>query len=124
MPRGYTSITFRGGSKDGEFIDDISIRNLPSTLSFRSEIYFAKGDDGDISIMKGELSSKWVSYNAEIYTKLENDKHKQGIIFQFLETREVTRCSAITKKKTQCLKPSLYNLTYCSETHKPMEIKQ
>lgn len=118
MPRGYTSITFKGGSKDGEVIDDVSLRNLPNALSFQSEIYFATANDGGMNIMKGKLNSQWYSYSVDIYTKVVNDKHKQGTIFEFLETREVERCSAITKKNTQCLKPAVHKQSYCCETHK------
>lgn len=119
MPRGYTSIIFKGGKRDGEVIDDVSLRNLPDTLSFKSENYFAITSSGDMRVRKGELNSQWNSYVAEIYTKAANEKHTKGTVFEFLETIEVERCSAITKKNTECLKPSLHHKNYCCETHKP-----
>ena len=122
MPRGYTSITFKGGNMDGEVIDNVSLRKLPHTFSFQNEIYFATAPDGGMNVMKGKLNNQWHSYNVDIYTKAENEKHKLGTIFEFVETREVERCSAITKKNTQCLKPAIYNETYCCETHKPIGI--
>ncbi|MBA6416434.1 hypothetical protein H4J50_10450 [Colwellia sp. 6M3] len=117
MTRGYTSITLKGGKKDGEIIDDVSLRKLPDAISFNSECYFAKSNDGNISIMKGSLSSLWHSYSVHIYSKVENKKHESGTIFEFIETRDVERCSAIIKKKTQCLKPAIYGKSYCSENH-------
>lgn len=124
MPRGYTTVTFKGGSKDGEVIENVSLRNLPNTLSFQSEIYFATSKNGGMDIMKGSLNSRWHSYSADIYTRMENEKHKQGVVFELLETIEVERCSAITKKNTQCLKPAIHNKNYCSETHKLKEKQQ
>jgi hypothetical protein len=117
MPRGFTSITFKGGERDGEIIDDVSLRNLPDAISFKSECYFATSSDGGMSIMKGSLNSLWHSYSVDIYIKADNEKHQTGTIFKFLETRDVERCSAITKSKKQCLKPAIHNKNYCSETH-------
>jgi len=117
MPRGFTSITFKGGEKDGEIIEDVSLRNLPYTISFSSEFYFATSVNGGMDIMKGSLNSKWHSYSLDIYVKATNEKYKQGTLFEFMETREVERCSAITKNNTQCLKPAIYGKNYCSETH-------
>ena len=119
MPRGYTSITFKGGDRDGEVISDVSLRNLPDTLNFRNDVYFSTALDGGVSVMKGPLNNNWHSYSIDIYTKVENEKHKSGTVFEFLETRMVERCSAITKKNKQCLKSAIYGKTYCSETHKP-----
>ncbi len=118
MPRGYTSITFKGGKRDGEVIDNVSLRNLPRTLSFKDELYFATAHDGGMNIMKGKLNNQWHSYSVEIYSKAENKKYKQGTTFEFVETREVERCSAITKKDSQCLKPAIFGETYCCLTHK------
>jgi hypothetical protein len=115
MPRGFTSITFKGGEKDGEIIEDVSLRNLPYTISFPSEFYFATSVNGGMDILKGSLNSKWHSYSVEIYAKATNDK--QGTLFEFIETRDVERCSAITKKNSQCVKPAIHGESYCNETH-------
>jgi len=120
MPRGFTSITFKGGEKDGEIIEDVSLRNLPYTISFPSELYFATGINGGMDIMKGSLNSKWHSYSVDIYARATNEKYQIGTVFQFLETRDVERCSAITKKNAQCLKPAIHGESYCNETHKPI----
>jgi hypothetical protein len=117
MPRGYTSITLKGGQRDGEIIEDVSLKNLPNTMGFRSECYFATLDSGGINIMKGALNLNWHSYSEDVYIKADNEKYKTGTIFEFIETIDVERCSAITKKKTQCLKPALHNQNYCCETH-------
>jgi len=119
MPRGFTTITFKGGNRDEEVIEDVSLRNLPYTLSFQSECYFATSSDGGMRLMKGKLNNQWHSYSVDIYAKAENKIHKQGVIFEFTETRDVERCSAITKNKTQCLKPAIESKEYCSETHRP-----
>jgi len=117
MPRGYTSITLQGGNRDGGFIDDVPLRNLPLAISFKSECYFAKSSNGDMSLMKGPLNSLWHSYTIDIYSKVVNKKDESGTIFEFIETRDVERCSAITKKKTQCLKPAVHNKTSYCESH-------
>tara|TARA_R110000737_G_scaffold353249_1_gene403555 strand:+ start:2216 stop:2587 length:372 start_codon:yes stop_codon:yes gene_type:complete len=117
MPRGYTSITLKGGERDGQIIEDISLRHLPNMIGFRSECYFATSESGGMNIIKGELNSHWHSYSEDVYVKAENEKYKTGTIFEFIETINIERCSAITKKKTQCLKPAIDNQNYCSETH-------
>lgn len=117
MPRGYTSVTLKGGERDGEIIENVSLRHLPNTIGFRSECYFSTSESGGMNIMKGELNTNWHSYSEDIYIKTENEKHKTGTIFEFIETINVKRCSAITKKKTQCLKPAIHNQNYCCETH-------
>lgn len=117
MPRGYTSVTLKGGERDGEIIENVSLRHLPSTIGFRSECYFATSENGGVDIMKGELNTHWHSYSEDVYIKTDNEKNKSGTLFEFIETINVERCSAITKKKTQCLKPAIHNQNYCCETH-------
>ncbi len=118
MSRGYTSITLKGGNRNGEIIDDVPLRNLPKTISFQSECYFAKSSNGNMSLMKGQLCTQWHSYSEDIYTKSSNQTHEQGTTYEFIEKRDIERCSAITKQNTQCLKPAIHNKNYCSETHK------
>lgn len=121
MPRGYTTVTFTGGIMDGEIIDNVSLRNLPNKVNFQHEIYFATARDGGMNLMKGKLNKHWYSYTIDIYEKAPNDKYKKGTIFEFLETREVERCSAITKKGTQCLHSAMHNKSYCCATHNNKE---
>ena len=117
MARGYTDIHLKGGSKDSEVISDVPLRRLPKIIAFRSEHYFATSNDGGVDICKGELSKKWHSYSQEVYSKLENQPHKSGTVFQFVETVIVERCSATAKSGTQCLHPALQCETMCG-THK------
>ena len=121
MPRGYTTITFKGGNRDGDIKEDVPLQNLKNTMSFQNEIYFATANDGGMNIMKGRLNSQWHSYTVDIYSKVANNKRKQGTIFEFIETRNVERCSTITRKKTQCLKPAIHGKNYCGERHKQKE---
>ncbi|MCG3760328.1 hypothetical protein EXA21_12425 [Vibrio cincinnatiensis] len=117
MARGYTDIHLKGGSKDGEVISDVPLKQLPKAVAVRSEHYFATSNDGGVGICKGELSKKWHSYSQEVYSKLENQPHKSGTVFQFVEKVMVDRCSATTKSGTQCLHAALHGETMCG-THK------
>ena len=41
MPRGFTEITLIGGNRDGEIIEDVPLYNLPNSICFNSETFFA-----------------------------------------------------------------------------------
>ncbi|MCR9297304.1 hypothetical protein NB466_00255 [Vibrio fluvialis] len=112
--QGYTDIYLKGGKKDGEIINGVPLNRLPKTIAVRSECYFAIMDNESVVLCKGKLSSNWHSYSEDIYEKNENEPHKAGVIFTFVETIMIERCTAITKNKTQCLNPALYGESTCS----------
>lgn len=118
MTKGYTNVTLIGGTRNGEIIEDVPLNKLPKKIEFRSETYFAKSPSGGMQIMKGDLTSNWDSFSIDIYSKAENNKNISGTSFDFVETAMIERCSALTKKKTQCLKPAIHGKNYCCETHK------
>lgn len=119
MPRGFTDITFVGGKKDGEVLKQVPLYNLPPSISFDSEVFFAETEDGGVVIYKGRLNDSWHSFSREIYTKKDNDKHKNGVVFEFSEELMVERCTAQTKAGKRCLKPALKGKVYCSSIHSP-----
>lgn len=118
MSRGYTTIYLIGGSQDNECIEDVPLKRLPKSLSFQTQTYFAKDPSGDMVLMKGELNSLWHSYSVDVYEKAEMNSNGSGVTFEFSETKMIERCSAITKKGTQCKKPAIDGESYCCINHK------
>ncbi|WP_224067933.1 hypothetical protein [Vibrio penaeicida] len=119
MPRGYTSISLIGGSLDGEVIENMSLRGLPTTLSFQRESHFVENGDGSVSVVEGELSNHWISYVCEVYEKEPNEKHKSGMKYSYKEAVSIERCKANTKQGKRCLKPARLDSDYCSVVHEP-----
>lgn len=119
MPRGFTNITLIGGKRDGEVFEGAPLRNLPNSLSFDSETFFADTANGDMAICKGKLNNSWNSFSRDIYIRNDNEKYKSGVVFEFTETVMVERCEALTKAGKRCMKPAINGKTYCSSVHQP-----
>ncbi len=113
------NIAFIGGYNDGEIIENVPVNQLRAELSFRTQddIYFANHPSGGMSIMKGKLNKLWHSYSVCVYQKSESAQASTGTVeYVFVEDRDVERCSALTQKKTQCMKAAMHGKTLCT-TH-------
>ena len=117
MARGYTSITFTGGPKSGEVVENVSLRGLPRRVTFRTDSYFSQTKNG-VVVKTGELDRGWLSCTVLVYEKQPNEKYKSGVVFAFLGTETVDRCEAITKKNDRCIRAAKQGVNYCSSTHK------
>jgi hypothetical protein len=118
MARGFTDIKLVGGARDGLVIEKVELRGLPKEITFDSEAFFSEIDDGGMAIKIGGLDDSWSSFSKDVYAKKVNEKYKSGTVYEFVETRMVERCTAITKSGERCLKPALNGKSYCSSVHK------
>lgn len=121
MARGKTSIYFKGGKSDGRYIEDISTLGLAETLQVFSGSAFTDEPDGQVGIVTDLecLPSNWISYKALIYTKTANDKHKEGVVYEFREELMVDRCDSQTKAGSRCKNEARDGSKFCS-THARM----
>ena len=118
MDRRDTTIVFKGGKMDGKTLEDVDVKELPTTLKFRGGIYYEEDEDGALSLATGALNSKWNCYCEERYNKADNDYNKPVTVFEFSEMLNIGRC-VVEENGKRCMNPAEYGETHCIEAHKP-----
>ena len=116
MPKGKVKVKFIGGVLDGEHDDNFRSILLSNSLVVASGYWFKK-DNSVYSIMKGKICrDSWISYGTHKYEK--HEKNIDGYYeYIFTGSDAVHRCTAKTKKGSQCKKPALKEIDTCA-THK------
>lgn len=116
------NILFIGGQIDGEILEDAPVNRLLPQLTVRTQdgIFFAENPSGGMTVMEGNLNNLWHSYSISIYKKSDLKREAEdNVEYEFVEYRDVERCSALTKKGTQCMHAAIYGKSICT-THNHM----
>jgi hypothetical protein len=108
------NISFIGGYKNGEILENFPVNKLPPRFYFPSDTYFTEDKSGGMSIYKGKLNQHWHSYSASIYERtVDSNEPETTINYTFVEEGIIDRCSALTTKKVRCMKPAVYEKPCC-----------
>lgn len=115
MARGKTSIYLKGGKSDGVLIEDVAILKLADTLRVFSGSAFTEEPDGQVGIVVDleRPPKNWLSYKTQIYAKTVNDRHKEGVVYEFREELMVDRCESITKAGNRCQHEARHGSNHC-----------
>lgn len=116
MSNKLINISLIGGEHNGEIIENFPVNRLPPSFSFKDDLFFATNPSGGIDIMKGKLNEFWHSYSVVVYLKGPLKEDTDDVEYKFIEERMVERCSALTNKGRQCLKPAVNSQSFCT-TH-------
>lgn len=120
MSEGYTDIRLKGGKRDGTVIERVPARHVPANLSMPTPVYATQTATGQIlrERVQDRLGADWISYDVEIYAKTRAEEHAADMVFSFVGTRAVTRCTATTHQGGRCNRPAKDGVNYCSLAHK------
>ena len=117
MPKGKTTLYFRGGPVDGQAIEGACNR-IYASLRIPYGSGFTEESDGRIGVFTNasELPENWTAYKASNYSKEETASGKAGVVYSFTGSLMVDRCRAITKKGDWCKNESADGKSVC-KTH-------
>jgi hypothetical protein len=115
MSKGKASLYLEGGPLDKDILEDIDARHIQEKIRFPT-LTWGRKVDGNIEIIKGGKLDKFWNFTAQDVYEKTLRRNGELIVYSFLETETVDRCSAITKSGNQCMKSARIGKDTC-ETH-------
>ena len=120
MPKGYADFRFYGGPRNEEVWPDTPLLMAKPRVSIRFRCH-AEFDAKRrlISLpIDQDLGPKWFMHMCDIYAKRERTEAATGVEYNFVETREIGRCAALTKAGKHCRNDAAQGSIVCETAHR------
>ena len=125
MPRGFTSIRFHGGPKNGEVQEDVPCSSLGDSVSVPSGSGYTDEPGGVVGVFVDafELPDNWMISSSFKYVKRKPVTGCSGAHYDFQERTLVERCRATTKSNTWCRNVAMQGKKTCRAHAKSQNLK-